>query len=134
MSGILLCLVMILFRAHKAHSWMVFVSAGLVLLLGLLITIKLMLFERGLEERLARLATLRAAHEELNALEIHIGEQFEGRARQVGSLLENVTPINPQVFQAFIDELEAGSKAKAESKEPKPDSRLARVLRDDYPL
>lgn len=110
MSGVLLCLVMILFRAHRALSWMVFVSAGLVLLLGLLITIKLVLFERGLEVRLERLATLARAREEVEKIESSV--------------------IDHQLSGALEERIQE----RVPAEDPKPDSRLARVLRDDYPL
>lgn len=106
-------------------------SVGIVVLIGVLISLRMRSIEKELSQRLEGLASFRRIEREL-------GHRIAGlQASILNSPTPNVTPISmvngvwvvgPPVSDPVV------SNPKEPEQGPPPESRFARILRDNYPL
>ena len=123
-------------------------SVGFVVVFGVLITLRMVSVSRELDDRLKFLATFREADQELERVATQI--VWDGGTHlyvaNEAALPNVVTPISLvgdtwvpgspiAVAQPVAVELTVPDKPGVPAyQEPDPESRLARVLKDDYPL
>lgn len=129
------------FKRIPAHHWMVYLSVGSVVVLGLLITLKMWVVSRELDSRLESLASLRRTFRELDHIRISLGDSNHNHMYIANESANATTVTRIQVseeqkpvpaYPGGQTDLDA-SRFSNDSKSD-PESRLARVLKDDYPL